>query len=92
MKRQHSPYFCDFDPARRCYVLYDYTGVGLMEECPQNQQTFIPAEAVLAIVEAAKQDNWLQGLVQTQFDKELAREHLKLLNKLVDRVPGGQQP
>jgi hypothetical protein len=89
MKRDSYPYACGFSPVRRGFVLYDYTGVGVGDECPPEQQTYLHPDAVVAILEAAKQDNWLQGLVQTQFDKELTREHLKLLNKLTDKLPGG---
>jgi hypothetical protein len=80
-------YKCWFDPMRRAYVLGDFHGVGIFEEPPPEQQTLLDPDAVMAVLEAAKDDSWLGRLTETQFDKELTREHLKLMGKLVDKLP-----
>ena len=79
-------YSCTFSQNRRCWELVNYDGLRLFEEAPPDRIIRLDDDAVLAVVQAAKNSDWLNGLVQSRFDVEVTRAHLSLLDKLTDIV------
>lgn len=78
------------DELTRSYVLVDsqHPQVKPYESPPESAMLRLSDDQVLAILKGARHEEWLDRLVSSSFDKELIREHLKLVNKLVDqRVP-----
>ena len=84
-----NPFFAWWEPTGRAMCVADTAGLDPLQEIPEDRIRRIGPNEVLAIVEAAKQADWLKKLVDHSFDAEVTREHLKVIHELIERIPRG---
>lgn len=81
-------YVCHYDIASQLWKLVDRNKIPEASsgyETPREAITLLPTEAVLAIVQATQNEQFIENQVRNDFDKEVMREHLKIINKLIDQ-------
>lgn len=87
MRTRHT---CYYDAATMQFAVVDRTKIPedhpVAQPVPSEAIKLLSPEEVQAVVVAASRHDLLQEAVRNDFDKEVTRTHLQLIDKLIERV------